>query len=111
MRRAFCRFFKQLAISVKVNHVLHKSHQAIEDGFCVVIGLQTTGESSMEKALEADGTQAKGFVSTTKEMITRFISGIEVKDAEGQVNPVAAATRCPEMAPKGPIGGSPNCHA
>jgi len=42
-------------VFAKVDHVIHKTLTAIESGHSVVIGLQTTGESSMHKSLEKHG--------------------------------------------------------
>ncbi|XP_013397451.1 protein FORGETTER 1, partial [Lingula anatina] len=38
------RFFKQLCMGMKVPTIVSEAQQALQDGFCVVIGLQTTGE-------------------------------------------------------------------
>lgn len=59
------RFFKYLCISAKVDTVVKIALQAIEQGKCVVIGLQSTGESQMLDYLEDNG-RVTNFVSTAK---------------------------------------------
>ena len=46
------RFFKQLIIAYKVPAIVAQSEKAIKDGCCVVIGMQSTGESSAVQAFE-----------------------------------------------------------
>lgn len=70
------RFFKLLCISMKVPAVVAKAHQALAQGNCVVIGLQTTGEAqdnSADLKVGEDVTQF-GFVSTTREMLIGFLN-------------------------------------
>ena len=69
------RFFKLLCISMKVPAVVAKANQALRQGNCVVIGLQTTGEAQdnmAELKVGEDVTQF-GFVSTTREMLINFL--------------------------------------
>lgn len=69
------RFFKLLCISMKVPAVIAKAKEALSQGHCVVIGLQTTGEaqdSSADLKFGEDVTEW-GFVSTTREMLVSFL--------------------------------------
>lgn len=54
---AHLRFFGQLCTSVKVNAIVEETRKAIAEGFAVVIGLQSTGESSMAHETAKDATQ------------------------------------------------------
>ncbi|KAK9915021.1 hypothetical protein WJX75_003704 [Coccomyxa subellipsoidea] len=66
------RFFKLLCISMKVPTVVPEAKKALTDGCAVVIGLQTTGEAAAD-ALGLEPGQACGWVSTTREMLRRFV--------------------------------------
>ncbi|XP_033638096.1 protein FORGETTER 1-like [Asterias rubens] len=72
------RFFKQLCLGVKVPKIVKEAKQALEDGYCVVIGLQTTGEASMDsernKHDKGDSSSESGFVSVAREILLRFIN-------------------------------------
>lgn len=58
------KFFKYLCIGAKVPLVIEIAKKALEDGKCVVIGLQSTGESKTLEALD-DG-DINEFISTAK---------------------------------------------
>ncbi|XP_069134859.1 protein strawberry notch homolog 1-like isoform X2 [Argopecten irradians] len=60
------RFFKYLCISAKVNHCVRLARDAVRNGKCVVIGLQSTGEARTLEQLEENGGELNDFVSTTK---------------------------------------------
>ncbi|XP_050408900.1 protein strawberry notch homolog 1 [Patella vulgata] len=60
------RFFKYLCISAKVNYCVHVSREAVKNGKCVVIGLQSTGEARTLEQLEEQGGELSDFVSTAK---------------------------------------------
>ena len=67
------RFFKLLCVSMKVPVVVQQARKALADGHCVVLGLQTTGESA-ESGLElSSGMRVDDFVSTTREMLLQFL--------------------------------------
>ncbi|XP_047130991.1 uncharacterized protein LOC100210324 isoform X1 [Hydra vulgaris] len=68
------RFFKQLCMSMKTQEIIKLSKQALQDGYSVVIGLQTTGETSLDAELFDNHGNIDGFVSITKEILKRFIS-------------------------------------
>ena len=65
------RFFKYLCIASKVKRIVCISRQALKNGKCVVIGLQSTGEARTMEQIEAQGATQPGdsledFVSTAK---------------------------------------------
>ncbi|ESO95520.1 hypothetical protein LOTGIDRAFT_117101, partial [Lottia gigantea] len=60
------RFFKYLCISAKVNYCVHIAREAVKNGKCVVIGLQSTGEARTLEQLEESGGELNDFVSTAK---------------------------------------------
>ncbi|XP_067135258.1 protein strawberry notch homolog 1-like isoform X1 [Centruroides vittatus] len=60
------RFFKYLCIASKVKHVVSIAREAVKDGKCVVIGLQSTGEARTLEQLEEAGGELTDFVSTAK---------------------------------------------
>jgi len=59
------KFFKYLCISLKVPVVTQIAKEALENDKCVVIGLQSTGESKTLEALEED-KNLNEFVSTAR---------------------------------------------
>ncbi|VDK32216.1 unnamed protein product [Gongylonema pulchrum] len=67
------RFFKYLCISAKVQTCVKIAREAIKSGKCVVIGLQTTGESKTLEALDEAGGELTEFVSTAKAVLTSLI--------------------------------------
>ncbi|KFM82075.1 Protein strawberry notch-like protein, partial [Stegodyphus mimosarum] len=60
------RFFKYLCIASKVKHVVQLAREAVKNGKCVVIGLQSTGEARTLEQLEEAGGELTDFVSTAK---------------------------------------------
>lgn len=60
------RFFKYLCIGAKVSHAVELAKKSIEDGKCVIIGLQSTGEARTLDAIERDDGDLTEFVSTAK---------------------------------------------
>lgn len=66
------RFFKYLCIACKVPKVVELARQAVRDGKCVVIGLQSTGEAKTLEQLEEFG-ELNDFVSTAKGVIQSFV--------------------------------------
>nr|XP_054771437.1 uncharacterized protein LOC129279369 [Lytechinus pictus] len=67
------RFFKQLCLGVKVPTIVEQAKSSLAEGKCVVIGLQTTGEASLESEMTKHDTTLPGFVSVAREILTRFI--------------------------------------
>ncbi|XP_052821363.1 protein strawberry notch homolog 1-like [Mya arenaria] len=68
------RFFKQLCLGMKVPTIISEARQALASGQCIVIGLQTTGEASLDSELERGKGQVVGFMSLCREILQRFIS-------------------------------------
>ncbi|KAI1721149.1 p-loop containing NTP hydrolase pore-1 domain-containing protein [Ditylenchus destructor] len=66
------RFFKYLCISAKVEECVNIALHAIKQGKCVVIGLQSTGESQITNFLEDFGEPTE-FVSTAKAVLQSLI--------------------------------------
>jgi hypothetical protein len=60
------RFFKYMCIAAKVQETIRLTKRALEDGKCVVIGLQSTGEARTLEQLERSDGELSGFISTTK---------------------------------------------
>lgn len=60
------RFFKYLCISAKVGHAVQLAKKSIEDGKCVVIGLQSTGEARTLDVVEREGGDLNELISTAK---------------------------------------------
>lgn len=60
------RFFKYLCIGSKVNHAVKVAKEAIEEGKCVVIGLQSTGEARTLDTIAHEGNDLTEFVSSAK---------------------------------------------
>ncbi len=71
------RFFKDLATAVKVPFVVRQALEAEELGHAVIIGLQSTGESGMEKMMEElkkkPGDSVLSFMSSGREGVSSFI--------------------------------------
>ena len=63
-------------ISVKIEKIAGEAREALAAGQCVVIGLQTTGESALEDHLArkrqslAGAEQFDGFISVTKFIVS-----------------------------------------
>ena len=54
------RFFKELCMCVKVDHLVRLAKKAVDKKYmCVVIGLQSTGEAGVSAQLEQDGFKFK----------------------------------------------------
>lgn len=59
------RFFRYLCIAAKVKETIKLTREALANGHCVVIGLQSTGEAGTLDLIEKDGELSE-FVSTVK---------------------------------------------
>lgn len=75
----------------QVPSVVREARAALEAGQAVVIGLQSTGEAAAD-ALGLEPGQACGFVSTTRELLSRFVTNhfptmYEANTAEGECAP------------------------
>ena len=60
------RFFKYLCIGAKVDACVRITREALRQKKCVVIGLQSTGESQTMDAMDNIDGDLVDFVSTTK---------------------------------------------
>ncbi|NXE93495.1 SBNO1 protein, partial [Menura novaehollandiae] len=67
------RFFKYLCIASKVKRVVQLAREPPQNGKCVVIGLQSTGEARTLEALEEGGGELNDFVSTAKGVFQSLI--------------------------------------
>lgn len=67
------RFFKYLCIASKVRRVVQLAREEVQNGKCVVIGLQSTGEARTLEALEEAGGELNDFVSTAKGVLQSLI--------------------------------------
>lgn len=60
------RYFKYVCIAAKVSHAVKVAKEAIADGNCAVIGLQSTGEARTLDVLAQEDGELTDFVSTAK---------------------------------------------
>uniref|UniRef100_A0A8D0A8Q1 Protein strawberry notch homolog 1 n=1 Tax=Sander lucioperca TaxID=283035 RepID=A0A8D0A8Q1_SANLU len=67
------RFFKYLCIASKVRRVVQLAREEVQNGKCVVIGLQSTGEARTLEALEEGGGELNDFVSTAKGVLQSLV--------------------------------------
>ncbi|XP_056874617.1 protein strawberry notch homolog 1 isoform X1 [Takifugu flavidus] len=67
------RFFKYLCIASKVCRVVQLAREEVQNGKCVVIGLQSTGEARTLEALEEGGGELNDFVSTAKGVLQALV--------------------------------------
>ncbi|XP_031638010.1 protein strawberry notch-like [Contarinia nasturtii] len=67
------RFFKYLCIASKIKFAVKAAQDAVKDGKCVVIGLQSTGEARTLEELDIQGGQLNNFVSTAKAVFHSMI--------------------------------------
>ena len=91
------RFFKLLCISMKVPAVIAKANEALAREQCVVIGLQTTGESQDASANLTFGEDVTefGFLSTTREMLVNFLNVHFPTEIHGASDGAAAEKSAP----------------
>lgn len=67
------RFFKYLCIASKVSSVVDIAKEALSNGKCVIVGLQSTGEARTLEQLEEAGGELTDFVSTAKGVLQALI--------------------------------------
>lgn len=60
------RFFKYMCIASKVSYAVQVARQAVKDGKCAVIGLQSTGEAQTLDTSEENDGELDNFVPTLK---------------------------------------------
>ena len=63
------RFFRYLSIAAKVDKVVELTQKALENGDCVVIGLQGTGEAVIEETVRLKGEVMDDLISGPREML------------------------------------------
>eukprot|EP01052_Picozoa_sp_SAG31_P000202 SAG31_NODE_6_length_43291_cov_191.503496_16_plen_839_part_00 len=72
------RFFKQLCICFKIDKVVRLCHQAVAEGKCVVIGMQSTGEAALNEWLSnldsLDGQTTQKLASLPRDVARQFIN-------------------------------------
>lgn len=67
------RFFKYLCIAAKVQEAVAISREAVKQGKCVVIGLQSTGEARTQELFDDFAGEINDFVSTAKSVFSNLI--------------------------------------
>lgn len=67
------RFFRHMCMSAKVPAAVRLARQALEEGKCVVIGLQSTGEARTEEAVSKYGNELDDFVSGPRELLLKLV--------------------------------------
>lgn len=68
------RFFRQMLLCCKVPHLAELARRAVlQENLAVVIGLQSTGEASLNRASGEDEEGVEDFVSSPGEMLYNFI--------------------------------------
>ncbi|CAK9271564.1 unnamed protein product [Sphagnum jensenii] len=67
------RFFRHMCMSAKVPAAVRLAKQALEEGKCVVIGLQSTGEARTEEAVNKYGVELDDFVSGPRELLLKLV--------------------------------------
>ena len=78
-------FFKQLALGAKVDGLVQKVKDARKSDYCVVIGMQTTGEAATKKKMEDKGRErfdGTMLVSVAYEKLRALLRLIEMKLGE-----------------------------
>jgi len=67
------RFFKQLCVALKVPSVIRETKQALADGHCVIIGLQSTGEAQLDNWVgERRSSKVSTSINTTSNISPVF---------------------------------------
>jgi hypothetical protein len=67
------RFFRHMCMAAKVPAAVRMSVAALAEGKCVVIGLQSTGESRTADVVAERGEELDDFVSGPKELLLRLV--------------------------------------
>ncbi|XP_064935454.1 protein FORGETTER 1-like isoform X1 [Musa acuminata AAA Group] len=67
------RFFRHMCMSAKVPAAVRLAKQALAEGKCVVIGLQSTGEARTEEAVTKYGLELDDFVSGPRELLLKLV--------------------------------------
>ena len=70
------RFYRHMCMAAKVPAAVRMSQQALADGKCVVIGLQSTGEARTADVIAERGEELDDFVSGPKELLLRLVDSV-----------------------------------
>ena len=76
---------------MKVPTIVEVAKTAMDTGQCVVIGLQTTGEASLDSEMNRTKGEMTSFVSLCREILSRFISQYFPTFIEGKSEPTEDA--------------------
>ncbi|CAM9717560.1 unnamed protein product [Scytosiphon promiscuus] len=83
------RFFRAMCIAFKVEKAVEITNKALAENMCVVIGLQSTGESNMRDAVRRGDPQVTGhqdFLSAPAEIMKRLIIKLFWVDDEDDIS-------------------------
>ena len=71
------RFFRSLCMSIKIPTLVGIARKALDDGMCVVIGLQSTGEARLNDALASgdDLDDFRGLKAMVQDLVRRLPDG------------------------------------
>jgi hypothetical protein len=67
------RFFRHMCMAAKVPAAVRMAKDAVANGKCVVIGLQSTGEARTADVIADKGDELDDFVSGPKELLIRLV--------------------------------------
>ena len=67
------RFFKSLCVSIKVDDLVKDARKGLEEGHCIVIGLQSTGEAAFDQLDLKPGVTLSDVISVTKEILINLV--------------------------------------
>ena len=74
------RFFHYLSVASKVDTCIATAKKALEDGYCVIVGLQAIGEASAQRAAKGSeieiGDRFADFISAPAEGLKQLIKTI-----------------------------------
>ncbi len=78
------KFYQQLILAFKVPEIQRHTKRAIRAGKCVVIGLQSTGETAVKSALrERDAADVDSLVSSAEDAVTSLLDALSKKSLHG----------------------------
>lgn len=81
------RFYRALCISAKLDVLVAEVEAALAKGQCVVVGLQTTGEAVLGRAVDAlRGAPPHGFVSAMEFTLLELIAKVPTQPVDGDLH-------------------------
>ncbi|KAK9811987.1 hypothetical protein WJX73_006484 [Symbiochloris irregularis] len=95
------RFFRHMCMASKVPCLVRMSQDALADGKCVVIGLQSTGEARTADVVAERGEELDEFVSGPKELILKLVEDhypLPASCRSQEASAAASGRRCQESA-------------